>query len=69
MVAKSDRDYVVNHLEIAQDALNKAASRLNRIGARELRDEVQMLLGEAIGERQRYGDGLTLILQDAREME
>ena len=69
MVAKSDRDYVVNHLEIAQDALNKAASRLNRIGARELRDEVQMLLGEPIGERQRYGDGLTLILQDAREME
>ena len=68
MVAKSDRDYIVSQLEIAKDALGKAVSRLNRIGASELRDEIQTLLGEAIGQRNQYGDGLRLILQDARDL-
>ena len=68
MVAKSDRDYVVSQLEIAKDALGKAVSRLNRIGARELRDEVQALMGEAMGERHPYGGGLNMILGDARDL-
>jgi len=69
MVAISDRDYVVSQLEIAKDALRKAASRLNRIGARELRDEVHMLLDENTGGSAQLGAGLNLILGDARELE
>ncbi len=69
MVAQSDRDYIVTQLEFAKDALGKAASRLNRIGARELRDEVHMLIEENAGQNVRPGAGLNLILGDARELE
>lgn len=69
MVDKSDRDYIVTQLEFAKDALGKAASRLNRIGARELRDEVHILLDENTGENVQLGAGLNLILGDARELE
>ncbi len=69
MVANADQDYIVTQLEIAKDALGKAASRLNRLGARELRDEVHMLIEENARQNVQPGAGLNLILGDARELE